>query len=396
MRTFEADLAVIGAGAVGASCAFQAAKRGLKVALFDARMPTAGTSGACSGLIAISTKKPGLAADLAAETKRLYPEVVAELGNDVEYRPAPLLMLIEDAGILAELEVYQQTVRDHGWRLDHLDRSAVQELEPNLAPTFEGALLCPDEATVNPFRMTLAMVAGAVAHGATTHWGIKPSAVDVADGAITGIETPAGRIKAEQYVFAAGVWSPDLGALVGLDLPVVPRRGDVVVTARAAPIVNHYLMAASSMVVKNKPELAETTEDPLMRRGGGFGTHVNALGQCLLGTTRSFEGYDRTSSPEGVRAIIASALKRLPGLARVPVLRTFVGLRPHVPDGKPIIGRSGRFGNLLIATGHDGDGISLSVITGDVIADMASGRPPRIDVSALSPDRFPPLGETAP
>ena len=392
MPTIKADLAVIGAGAVGASCAYHAAKRGLKVALFDARMPTAGTSGACSGLIAISTKKPGLAAELAAETKRLYPKVVAELHDDVEYRPAPLLMLIEDADILTELEVYQDTVRSHGWRLDHLDRAAVLALEPDLSPDFEGALLCPDEATVNPYRMTLGMVAGAVAHGATTHWGVKPSAIDIVGDSIAAIETPAGRIEAEQYVFAAGVWSPDLGAMVGLDLPVVPRRGDVVVTARSAPIVNHYLMAASSMVVKNRPELAETTDDPLMCRGGGFGTHVNALGQCLLGTTRAFGGYDRTTDPEGVRAIVASALKRLPGLARVPILRTFVGLRPHVPDGKPIIGRSGRITNLLVATGHDGDGISLSVVTGDVIADMATGRKPGIDVSALSPDRFPALG----
>ena len=83
-----------------------------------------------------------------------------------------------------------------------------------------------------------------------------------------------------------------------------------------------------------------------------------------------------------------AALERVSALARVPMLRSFVGLRPHVPDGRPIIGRTSVPDNLLIAAGHDGDGISLSDVTGKIIADLATAREPAVDVTSVSPDRF--------
>jgi len=117
---------------------------------------------------------------------------------------------------------------------------------------------------------------------------------------------------------------------------------------------------------------------------------VNAQGQCIIGSTRSFVGHDRRTTPEGIAAIVREAVKRMPALARVRVLRVFAGLRPYVDDKKPIIGRSGRVANLLVAAGHEGDGICLSAITGVLIADLATGRTPELDIAELTPDRFPP------
>ena len=96
MTIIQADLAIIGAGIIGASCAYQATKRGLKVALIDARMPTQGTSGSCDGYVSISSKKPGVVMAMAAESKRLYPDVVKDLHGDVEYRTCGGMLLIED------------------------------------------------------------------------------------------------------------------------------------------------------------------------------------------------------------------------------------------------------------------------------------------------------------
>jgi sarcosine oxidase subunit beta len=241
--------------------------------------------------------------------------------------------------------------------------------------------------------MTQGMVARAVALGARTLWQAKPLNVDIAGDRIVAIDTTAGRIVAEQFVFSAGVWSGALGALVGLDLPVIPRLGELVVTARSPGIATHYLMSANYLVAKANPDAAETSTDPLVRLGHGFCLEVNALGQCIIGSTRAFVGYERPSSAAGITAIVTEAIKRLPALATVPILRSFAGLRPYVPDKQPIIGRSSRLTNLLVATGHEGDGICLSVITGDLIADLATGRPPRADIAALTPDRFPPLNQ---
>ncbi len=387
----EADVAILGAGIIGASCAYQLARRGVRVALIDRRMPTTGTSGACDGYVSISSKKPGLVMAMAAESKRLYPEVVADIGGDVEYRNCGGLLLVEDPATVDQLEERAAGVRSYGFDMHHLDRAAMLEVEPNLSPGLHGAFRCPGEAIVSPYLMTLGQVARAVDRGATTLWEAGPIGFEMDGDLIAAVETTRGRVRAEQFVFAAGVWSAELGARLGLDLPVVPRRGELVVTERAPGIATHYLMSANYLLAKADPEAAAKSSDPLMRLGHGFCLEVNALGQCIIGSTRAFVGHDRSTTADGVAAIVREAIRRLPALAGVQMLRAFGGLRPYVPDKLPIIGRSGHVPNLMVATGHEGDGICLSVVTGDIIADIAGGWTPRLDVASLSPDRFAPL-----
>jgi sarcosine oxidase subunit beta len=332
---------------------------------------------------------------MAAESKRLYPQIVRDLARDPGYRVTGGLLLIEDPDTVEALEERAAGVRGYGFDMRHLDRAAMLAAEPNLAPHLHGAFHCPEEAIVSPYLMTLGMVGRAVDRGAVTVWNARPLAVERAGDRLVSIDTTRGRVVAEQFVFAAGVWSRDLGAMVGIDLPVIPRRGELVVTARCPGIASHYLMSAGYLLAKANPEAQESATDPLVRLGHGFCLEVNAEGQCILGSTRSFSGYDRRATPEGLRAIVREAVARLPALAGVPMLRSFAGLRPYVPDKQPIIGRSSRIGNLLVATGHEGDGICLSVVTGDLIADLAAGRTPRLDITALSPDRFPPAAEAA-
>src|SRR5882724_1330656 len=142
-----------------------------------------------------------------------------------------------------------------------LDRAGMLAVEPNLSPALHGAFRCPAEAIVNPFLMTLGMVARAVDLGAQTLWGATPVGVEMAGDRVAAIDTNKGRIVAEQYVFSAGVWSSALGALVGMDLPVIPRLGELVVTARAPGIATHYLMSANYLAAKANPEAAKTSTD---------------------------------------------------------------------------------------------------------------------------------------
>ena len=125
-----------------------------------------------------------------------------------------------------------------------------------------------------------------------------------------------------------------------------------------------------------------------MRLGHGFLLETSAGGQCIIGSTRTFSGFDRSASRAGVAAIVGAAVRRVPRLAAARIWRSFAGLRPFVPDKKPIIGRSERVANVLVATGHEGDGITLAPITGMLIADLARGRTPALEIAALSPDRF--------
>lgn len=388
MQETKVDIAIIGGGIIGAACAWWLTRRDLKVAVVEARQPATGTSGACDGYVSISSKKPGVVMELAARSKRLYPEVVADLARDVEYRTAGGLLLVEDPATLGELEARAAGVRGFGFDMHYLDRAAMLAREPHLSPALHGAFHCPAEAIVNPYLMAIGMMERATERGAVTLWDAPVVAFDREGDRLRAIETPKGRVVAEQFVLAGGVWSGEVAAKLGLDIPVVPRRGELVVTVRAPGLARHYLMSATYIVAKANPEAAESSDDPLMRLGHGFCLEPNALGQYILGSTRSFAGFDRRTTTEGIRAIVTEAVRRVPALAKVPVLRTFAGLRPYMPDKKPVIGRSARVSNLIVATGHEGDGICLSVVTGELVADLAQARAPAVAIDELTPDRF--------
>ena len=388
METIEADLAIVGGGIIGASCAYHAAKRGLKVAIVDQAVPAAGTSGACDGYVAVSSKKPGLMMELAVASKAIYPEIVRELALDPEYMPVGGMLVVEDPADMEALDRHVAALRSVGVPMEFLDRARMLELEPHLSPALHGAWRCPVEAIVNPYRMTQALIAGAVERGARTLWRTRPTGFETSGGRIAAMQTTGGRVVAEQYTFCAGVWSQELGRMVGLSLPVIPRRGELVVTERGATYARHYLMSAKYLVAKADPEAAQRSSDPRMRIGHGFCLEVNAQGQAIIGSTRAFVGYDRNVTAEGVALILSEAIRRVPALAGVKILRVFAGLRPYVDDKKPIIGRSRQVPNLLVAAGHEGDGICLSQVTGAIIADLATGKVPAIDIATLTPDRF--------
>ena len=395
MQETKVDIAIIGGGIIGAAAAWWCTRRGLKVAVIEARAPASGTSGACDGYVSISSKKPGVVMELAARSKQLYPEVVADLARDVEYRTAGGLLLVEDPATKPELEARAAGVRDFGFDMHHLDRAQMLAREPQLSPALHGAFHCPAEAIVNPYLMTIGMLGRAIERGAVALWDAQVIDFDREGDRIRAIETAKRRIVAEQYVLATGVWSGEVARQLGLEIPVVPRRGELVVTARAPGLARHYLMSATYIVAKAHPEAAEASDDPLTRLGHGFCLEPNALGQYILGSTRSFAGFDRRTTAEGIRAIVAEAVRRVPALAKVPVLRSFAGLRPYMPDKKPVIGRSSRVPNLIVATGHEGDGICLSVVTGELVADLAQGRRLAVEIGELTPDRFAAVRATA-
>ena len=388
MAQLSCDLLVIGCGVVGASTAFQAARAGLKVIAIDARMPTAGTSGACDGYIAISSKKPGLMMDLVIASKALFPTLVKHLRLPTEYHVAGGVLICEDEATAAATEAHAEAVRATGTEMTFLDKKRLLALEPYLSPTLYGAYHIPSEAAVSPYQWALALADGATGLGVRTFWNTRPLAFDIAGDQAIAVDTTAGRIEAGQIAITSGVWSRFVGALAGLNLPIEPRRGELVVTDRKGRVANGKLLSAKYLTVKGDPEAVARSTDPVMRLGHGFSLEVNGLGQAIIGGTRAFVGFDRRATALGVRTILSEAVKRVPALATCRIVRTFAGLRPYVPDGKPIIGRSSLVKNVIVAAGHEGDGISLSAVTGQIVTAIATGKKPAVAIDALTPDRF--------
>jgi sarcosine oxidase subunit beta len=192
--------------------------------------------------------------------------------------------------------------------------------------------------------------------------------IEVAEGRTTGVLTDKGRIGAPVLVNAAGALAAEVGRMAGLEVPITPRRGQILVTAAVPLLLRHCLISAQYVAAKFKPELAE-------KGGMGFSLEQADNGNILIGSTREFVGFDRRTTFEGIRTIAGRIVPVIPALARVPVIRTFGGLRPYTPDGLPILGRVDGLEGFVMAAGHEGDGIALSAITGELIADLiATGR----------------------
>jgi len=395
MHSIETDIAIFGAGIMGAGCAYELAKAGKRVHLVDRGLPAGGTSGACDGFVSVSTKTPGPAMILAIASQKLWRDWADELGAArVEYHITGGLMLIEAPDEIAKMEAHTALLTGQGIDARLVDRKAMLAIEPELSQDLHGAVDVPNEAGVTPYLATLALLDAARAKGAATSWKTRPVEFDIAGGRIVSaiLEDGEGgrfQLAAEHFVFCAGIWSRDLGAMIGLDLPVIPRRGELLVTARGIPLAKRFLVSARYLTAKLDPALAAKSDDPLIRMGYGFTLEATPHGQHLIGNTRAFVGYDRSVSDDGYRTILTEGAKRVPALAQVSILRAFAGLRPFVPDKKPLLGRSAKYANLLVAAGHEGDGITLSAVTAKSICALALGNTPPVSLAGFEPDRFP-------
>jgi sarcosine oxidase subunit beta len=394
MRRIDTEIAVFGAGIMGAACAHALAKAGRRVTLIDRARPNAGSSGACDGYVSVSTKTPGPALAMARASQLLYPDLARELGVErVEYKSCGGLMLIETADEIAKMEAHGALLRAAGVDANVVDRKRMRAIEPALSPDLHGALDVPGEAQVTPYLVTLALIDAARGLGAETLWGTKALGVDIAGATLRSaeLEGPGGEravLTAEQFVFCGGIWSRDLGELVGLELPVVPRRGELLVTARGTRLASRFLVSARYLTAKLDPDAAKNSPDPLVRMGYGFTLEATPHGQHIIGNTRTFVGYDRRVSADGFRTILAEAAKRVPALAKTTILRAFAGLRPFVPDKRPLLGRSVLRTNLIVAAGHEGDGITLAPITARIVAALVQGASSPFPLDGMEPDRF--------
>lgn len=193
------------------------------------------------------------------------------------------------------------------------------------------------------------------------------------------MRTAAGEVSAPYVVNAAGTWGGEFARLAGVALPVLPRRGFVLVTEPLPRVVRRKVYAADYVADVASGSAA------LQTSGVVEGT---AAGPVLIGASRERVGFDRTLSTEVLRRLAAQATALFPVLAGVRAMRTYVGFRPYLPDHLPAIGPDPRVSGLLHACGHEGAGIGLAPATGLLIARSLSGGEPPLEPGPFNPARF--------
>lgn len=374
---------VVGAGIVGAACAFHAASAGLDVTVLDRGPVGAGTTSRGEGNILLSDKEPGPELELARLSRDLWDEAGEELGPEtVELEAKGGLVVASTPEALGALHAFAARQAGAGVRIEAVER--VGELEPHIAPGLPGGVHYPQDAQVQPVLAAAALLRAAVRHGARTYTGEAAAAVTGAGGRITGVRTADGTVlPADAVVNAAGTWGGEVGRRLGAPVEILPRRGFVLVTEPLPPMIRHKVYSAD--YVANVASSDEGLETSCVVEGTRAGT-------ILIGASRERVGFDTAMNPAVVATLAAQACRLFPFLRGVHLIRAYRGFRPYCPDHLPVIGPDPRVPGVVHACGHEGAGIGLAPGTGALVTAQLLGRPWRgADPAAhtgLLPDRF--------
>lgn len=279
---------------------------------------------------------------------------------------------------LAALETFAAGQRTAGVLAEPVAADQLRDLEPYLAPGLAGAVRYPQDTQVMPALAAAHLLRASGARLLTGRTVTK--VLRARDGSVRGVRTDRGDVHAPAVVNAAGTWGAEVASLAGVTLPVLPRRGFVLVTEPLPRRVRHKVYAAD-YVADVASDSAALQTSPVVE-----GT---AAGPILIGASRERVGFDRSFSLPVVRELAAGAVRLFPFLSQVRALRTYLGFRPYLPDHLPAIGPDPRAPGLFHACGHEGAGIGLSTGTGLLVARVLAGKDPGLDLTPFRPDRFP-------
>lgn len=370
-------VAVIGAGIVGAAAAYFLTLAGARVTLLEAESPAAGATGASDGAVSVASKRPGPMMLLARQARAFYGELANDGPLSGLFHPRSTFLLACNS-LEAELLIqHSADLSRSGERIIPLDRADLQRLIPGLGPSVESGLEVPEDGHAIGYQITARLLERS---GVEVHRNSPVRSLTVQKNRVTGVNLEREAIAADLVIVAAGMGSAHL---LGLGEVLVPRKGQMIVTDRAAagePALAGHLMAATYLAAKRgisleKPHIGLVI-DPLV------------TGQFLIGGSREENRTDRETDAFIIAAILREALDVYPRLARQRVIRTFAGIRTATRDGLPIVGRHPTVEGVVVATGFEGDGICLGPFMGAAAAHIALGREPSADLSALSPSRL--------
>ncbi len=382
------DVVIIGAGAVGAACAYFAARAGFSVAVLDRGAVAGGTSSACEGNILVSDKEAGPELALARYSQSLWRGELAEFGHLWEFESKGGLVVSVGASTQANLERLAGRQRGAGIDVELVNGPELAGLEPHLNPEMAGGAYYPQDAQVQPMLATAHLLRLARGMGAGVHPDTRVTALSRTGSAVTGVVTSRGLVSAHSVVNAAGTWGGAIAALAGASVPVRPRKGYVLVTEPLPAMVRHKVYAAEYVDNVASSDAALQTSPVVEGTRGGT---------ILIGSSRERVGFDASVNPRVLAEMAAKAIGLFPFLAGVKALRSYSGFRPYCPDHLPVIGPDPRAPGLWHACGHEGAGIGLSVGTGALIAAGLGGAETALDLTPFAPERFdgPAVGQDA-
>lgn len=365
-RRIDADVAVIGGGVIGLSCAYALGLRGKRVVVLERERAGGGAGGVAAGMLApvseADTEESELV-ELALESRAMYPDWVKGIetvsGEGCGYRTEGSLFVALHRDHAEELKRLASIQRRLGFDARLISRDEALEKEPYLSPRVVSGLFVADDRQVNPRRLTRALAAAVRAQGGEIVEGTAAGLV-LQNGRATGAATPEIDVNAEAVLIAGGAWSADVWPEAAGPLPMRPVKGQIM-RLRGDPIVRH---------VVRTPDIYLVPRDD---------------GELVVGATTEEQGFDTKVTTWAVMELLREAWRVVPGIAELELAEAAAGLRPALRDHLPAIGETCVEG-LFVATGHYRNGVLLAPGTAKhLVALMTEGHAP----GALAP--FDPL-----
>lgn len=361
------DVAIVGGGIVGAACADALSAAGLGVALFETRFPGGGASAASMGhLLVLDGSEAEFA--LSALSLRLWTALGPEMPADCQDEPRGTLWVAADEEEMAHVPARADFYRRRGVAAEIFSGEELVRAEPELRPGLAGGLLLPEDRVLYPPAAARWLLSRAVARGARVVSGEE--VVEIGPGFV---RTARGRTAAGVVINAAGCAAPALTP----GLPIVPRRGHVVVTERYPEFCRHQVMELGYLKSAHAAD----------RESVAFNLQPRATGQLLLGSSREFVGFEPSINRALLARMVARAAEYVPRLPELTAVRAWVGFRPATPDNLPLVGPWDEMPGVWIAAGHEGLGITASLGTAALVAAGITGGEPPIDPAPYLPAR---------
>lgn len=360
------DAVVVGAGIVGAACARALADQGLRVTVLERGVVGGGATAAGMGhVVVIDDPLPEF--ELTLRSRKAWDALAPELPASGERVQCGTLWIATDGEEMDAARAKQCRLAARGVAAELLDAAAVRALEPRLCEDIVGGLRVPEDGVVYP---------PPIAKWLLTHPRIAlrcaTSVVAVRSGEV---ELHSGeRIATEHVVICSGLQARELVP----GLPLRSRKGHLVITERYPGFCSHQIVELG--YIKNAHGTAKESV--------AFNVQPRPSGQLLIGSSRQFDVDDPVVEPRMLDKVVSRALRYLPDLATVKAIRAWTGFRAATPDGMPLIGPLASHERVLLATGHEGLGITTSLGTAELVTAMVTGRTPPFDAAPYRPARF--------
>jgi len=305
--------------------------------------------------------------DLNLSSRALYEELAARTDNAFGLKREGLLLLVRSERGLEEERALAARSRGLGMPAEVLDAAGVRALEPEITFDVLGGVRYPLDAHLVPQRLVSVLTKLVEERGGNIVWGAGVVSWRWDRSKVTAAVTPKSEYGGEEFVLTAGSWTPILGRALGLRLPMQPGKGYSLTLDAPRRLPRHSMILQEARVA------------------------VTPMGSSLrVGGTMELAGYDLRIHPPRIRGLTRSLARYLPTFRPEDFesVRPWCGLRPCTPDGLPYVGRTHRWPNVIVASGHAMMGVSMAPITGTLVAEIVSDETPSVELSGLSAERF--------